>query len=496
MDSPPIYHAWTPIADLSDADLTSANNRMPSLIEVWQELRHAFDQRQLEEFNERLNREWAIETGIIERLYTLDEGTTRLLIEQGIDASLIAHDDNGRSPELIAGIICDHQEAVEWLFEVVRQERDLTTSFVKELHHLMTRKQDVAEGVDSLGRRVSIPLRHGDYKVRPNNPTRSDGQVHEYCPPEHVTAEMDRLIQLHSEHEASEVPPDVSAAWLHHRFVQIHPFQDGNGRVARALASLVLIRAGWLPLVVNRKDRPRYISALSEADRGDLKPLMNLFGAIQERSITTALRIIDEVARETARLEQMHDSIVEQFDRRDQTQLAEKDKAKEVAAHLRNIGHAKFAATRDVLQPRINNGARKRQIFVDSGGDLTDQPELRSWYWYQVVDTAKKLDYYASLGDFHTWARLAFNTESGRSEILLSFHTVGRDFRGVCGATVCFYRKQQGEGIEQQLIDLQIVSEELFLVNYKETQAETEMRFAPWLERALVTGLDAWRRSE
>ena len=103
---------------------------------------------------------------------------------------------HGRSPDLIAGIIQDHQEAVEWLFEVVRQERSLTTSFVKELHALMTRKQTHAEGVDMFGRATRIELRQGDYKQRPNNPTRDDEKVHEYCPPEHVAAEMDRLIAL------------------------------------------------------------------------------------------------------------------------------------------------------------------------------------------------------------------------------------------------------------------------------------------------------------
>ena len=243
MTEQPVHHAWAPITDLSDDDFASVGDELPALMAVWDEARGELDERQVEEFNDRLNREWAIETGIIERIYTLDEGTTRLLIEQGIDASLIAHDDdNGGSPELIAGIIRDHQEAVEWLFEIVRQERPLTTSFIKQLHHLMTRKQSHADGVDMFGRATRIKLRHGEYKQGPNNPTRTDGSTHEYCPPEHVAAEMDRLIELHDEHIVREVPADLEAAWLHHRFIQIHPFRDGNGRVARAIASLVLLR--------------------------------------------------------------------------------------------------------------------------------------------------------------------------------------------------------------------------------------------------------------
>ena len=152
-----VHYEWAPITDLTNDDLDTAKNELPALMSVWWESRRELSESQVEDFNERLNREWAIETGIIERLYTLDEGTTRLLIEHGIDASLIGHDDNGSSPELVAGIIRDHQEAVEWLFEVVRQEQDLTTSFVKQLHQLMTRKQEYAEGV------VEFPRNRGGF---------------------------------------------------------------------------------------------------------------------------------------------------------------------------------------------------------------------------------------------------------------------------------------------------------------------------------------------
>ena len=50
---------------------------------------------------------------------------------------------------------------------------------------------------------------------------------------------------MYTEHQGCGVPLEVEAAWLHHRFTQIHPFEDGNGRVARALASLVFIPDGF-----------------------------------------------------------------------------------------------------------------------------------------------------------------------------------------------------------------------------------------------------------
>lgn len=491
MTEQPVHHAWTPITDLAAEDLAGASSDLPALISVWNERRLELPERRVQEFNDRLNREWAIETGIIERLYTIDEGTTRLMIERGIDASLIAHDDNGRPPELIVGMIRDHQEAVEWLFDVVRQQRPLSTSFIKELHAFMTRKQTYAEGVDLLGRPRQAPLAHGAYKKRPNNPTRHDGKVHEYCPYEHVDAEMERLVELHAQHARSGQPTELSAAWLHHRFIQIHPFEDGNGRVARALASLVLIRAGWFPLVVNRKDRPKYIDTLEAADAGDIGPFTRLIGSLQKQACLAGLSILGDVRREDERLEQMLDAIEERYRSHGPVRHAGKGQAKLIATYLRGFAEEKFDDVRAGLESRGFTSAERR-VSVSSSGDTGEQ----HWHRYQVGETAKSLDYFANLDDYHTWVRLTFKIESGRSEILLSFHTVGQESRDLVGASMCFYRRQQARDIEQRVTDLQTVSEGLFQLDGSEPLEAALRRFGPWLADALIMGLDQWRRGE
>ncbi len=100
---------------------------------------------------------------------------------------------------------------------------------------------------------------------------------------------MDRLIEFYIQHDHLKIPPHIEGAWAHHAFTQIHPFQDGNGRVARAIASLVFIKRGFFPLVVNRDDREKYIAALESADRGNLSDLACLFAQIQKRSLTSAI---------------------------------------------------------------------------------------------------------------------------------------------------------------------------------------------------------------
>ena len=505
MDEVEIGHSWAPITDLTEADLAAASEELPALARTWDQIRGTLDPRQVDDFNERLKREWAIETGIIERLYSLDRGTTEVLIKHGIDASLIASDATDQPPDLVAGIIRDHAEAVDWLFDAVTSERPLSTSFMKQLHQFMTRRQSFATGIDMFGRKREIELRHGEFKVRPNNPVRPDGKLHEYCPPEHVDAEMDRLIAMHQRHSAEGAAPDVSAAWLHHRFAQIHPFQDGNGRIARAIASLVLIGAGWFPLVVTRDDRARYIGALEQADSGDLTSLIRLVAELQRKWFVRAITIAEDVKRESLHLEQMLDVIGDMFSAESTPAHSELRRAIEEAESVWYQCRQRFEGLQEELAARLGV-SDSRRVWCDYSTD--DNVRRRTWNRYQVVETARKLDYFANTRVHHEWVRLGIHTENGRSEILASFHGIGTEYRGLVGVSMCFYRRQQPEETEdhpdgtphaplqQQIIELQPVTDEVFQINYEEPSESVERRFHGWLERAFVLALDQWRRGE
>ena len=291
-DSPraEVAHRWRPIEDLPSGWQDLADADLHRLVADWTMIREIpGSAAAIAEFNERLKREWAIETGLIERVYTLTRGITEVLIEHGLREELIPSSATDRDPALVLDMLQAHAAAVDGLFDFVTRERQLSTSYIKELHAVLLAHQETASGRDIFGRRVEMPLIRGDYKKRPNNPVRPDGRVHEYCPAEQVAPEMDRLLTMHLEHGERGVPPEVEGAWLHHRFVQIHPFQDGNGRVARALATLVMIRAHWFPLVVTDAGRAEYIGALEVADAGDLQPLVGLFSGIQRRTFAGAI---------------------------------------------------------------------------------------------------------------------------------------------------------------------------------------------------------------
>ncbi|MGH3791732.1 MAG: Fic family protein, partial [Pseudonocardiaceae bacterium] len=364
---------------------------------MWREERETLSSKQdLKRFNEKLQREWAIETGIIEQLYSLDRGIAQLLIERGIDASLIPFEATDKPPALVAQIIEDHESAVDFLFDLVAQRRSLSVGFIKELHALMTQHQEATVGINQFGSKVVTPLERGTFKRWPNNPTRThaDGGLHEYCPPEHVDAEMDRLLELHLRHLEEDVPPEIEAAWLHHRFTQIHPFQDGNGRVARALASLVFISHEWFPLVITRDDRVQYLDALEKADKNGLDYLVELFVSRQRRAFVGSLGITREVTQEGERLDQQLAAIADLFSRRDVELRQELDRANEIARTVWSLSVERFEDLAGQLKQSMSAQGGNRNAFVDFA---PDHDQRKTWHRWQIIKAARGLGYFAAL---------------------------------------------------------------------------------------------------
>ena len=479
---------WTPICDLPADSASLTDRELSRLREVWLDQRASLsEQEEIVEFVSRLSREWAIETGIIEKVYTLDRGVTETLIHRGIDAGLIPHDATDRDPVEVATVIQDHVDALEGVFAFVKGERELTVSYIKELHSVLLRHQQTFTVKDQFGNLFDTALEKGAFKLRPNNPTRPDGTLHEYCPPEHVSSEMDRLVDLHRQHQESGIPPEVEAAWLHHRFSQIHPFGDGNGRVARALASLPLVRAQLFPTVITRDERERYITTLENADYGDLAPLVSLFVGGQRRAIIGAIQAIPDVPislkkkYETSQPQNAEEQIMAAHDLlilKGEIGLTSTEWAstKGVAQQVFQSAFARFQQISQIFQREIGTRPGFRcQVNNGNQGDTTVEQEfgkLKERYGYQPNFT-----------EWSLWTRLLI-TAKVESRIVLSFHSANRKYRGVVAGVLWYV---QGNETPIALVD------EFFQVNYKENVADAQRRFNPWLEQGLGRGFGRWR---
>jgi Fic family protein len=463
----PTDYRWSPITDLP-ADLGSlTDGELGPLIEVWVEQRSDLSaSAEVEEFTKRLGREWAIETGIIEGAYTLDRGVTQALIEGGIDAALISHDATDHDPEELGAVLQDHLDALEGLFAFVKGERELTVSCIKELHSALMRHQKMVRVQDQFGQFFNMELQKGAYKTLPNNPKRN-GSLHEYCPPEHVASEMDRMVALHKGHEQRGVPAEVEAAWLHHAFSQIHPFQDGNGRVARAIASLVFIKAGSFPLVITRDDRADYIEALETADQGDLAPLVARFVRAQRRALLRGVQAL--IGLGTA-------------------DVAGRTVDEEIAAARKALvskgqvipGHWERA---NEMAPRLSELALKRleevsQQLQSGIGKAGFSFELVGVAPEHFAPIAKQFGY--EINPQHSPFGLVLKTAFLEKRILFSLHAVGLRYRGIMAGLLFL------EGTKP---------DDMFQVNYKDDPVDAERRFKAWFEKALADALRRWRQS-
>jgi hypothetical protein len=194
---------------------------------------------------------------------------------------------------------------------------------------MLCRSQDTFVVHTALGRQER-PLPKGEYKTLPNNPTLASGRIFYYAPPEDVPAEMHRLVASMESEEYAALHPVVQSAYVHYALAAIHPFADGNGRTARALASVPLYRDRRVPLMVLADDRDRVLDVLalceltiragSPGDAAEsLSALQRAAEAIRVRDETgvdaTAGRLRAVIADELrARVAELPGEVVEAYD--------------------------------------------------------------------------------------------------------------------------------------------------------------------------------------
>jgi len=468
---------------------------LKSLKDVWDEKRDELEGTPaFSEFLNRLKREWAIETGIIERLYAWDRGVTQALIEQGIESALIAHKAglSGAEAAHTQKIIEDQLDVIEWLFAFVRGDEPLTEHFIRSLQAKFTANQDFTDAITPEGRSISIPLLKGEYKSQPNNPKRPDGTMHEYCPPELVNDEMQQLVRIYRGAEQS-ADPVVLAAWLHHRFTQIHPFQDGNGRVARALATLVFLRAGMLPIVVRDSDRVAYIDALEQADDGDLFLLCKLFAKRQRESMLNVLGLSRE-AQKDQYADEIIASALRVLQDRFSRETVNVQKVFKYAARLKEMASERFERMAGELDGRLQTLTPPNYDGEYYARRTVSGEATRHYFYGQIIQMAKEWDYFANLNGKQEWVRLSIRAEP-EFEYVLSLHGVGQRDTGVMVVSPFTYLRIQKEDGGHEFADVHSAATELFQFNYAESIDSVEQRFADWLDMSVAIALGEWKRT-
>ena len=403
-----------------NADTSIFDDLAPS----WYKKRREFEKgdESYDEFLTKLKRQHAIETGVVERLYDLSEGITQTLIKDGFVESYIGHNDTNIPPAKLIQYLQDHFDAMDFIFDFVKSERSLSIGFIKELHQLITQHQDYTEAIDSLRNRVQVKLLKGEFKQYENNPKREDGCIFMYCPPIHVESEMAALLSIYNDLVEDETNPIIISAWIHHSFTQIHPFQDGNGRIARLLASLILIKNGLLPFTVKRNDKAKYIAALEDADNGNPQKLVSFFAQEQKKSIELALNFKSE--KQANSLSELANIFNDKLSNR-------ADKLKRERAKILDSNRNKIF---DEIQGLLEDIKRELHRSIPENkasiGQYSSRPNDKDFYFHtnEIVEYAKQCNYFFNRNLPRGWFRIYFNLKDKRKyDLVLSVHHYGYD---------------------------------------------------------------------
>lgn len=199
---------------------------------------------------------------------TLTLQETKLVLEEGITIGGKSVREHLEATNLA--------EAYDLIEAIAKDNREIDHTTIQQIHEVVVRGIDVDAG------------KYRVHNVRITGATKT--------PPDFskVTRMMDDLIaflNLNLQDKEKKEHPVKTAAFMHHKLVEIHPFTDGNGRVARLLTNLFLVKEGYPPIVLRKEERGKYYRFLRLADGGNLEPFANFIAKSVDESLTLYLAI-------------------------------------------------------------------------------------------------------------------------------------------------------------------------------------------------------------
>jgi Fic family protein len=187
--------------------------------------------------------------------------------------------------------ITGHDEAIKWIEDVVHKKEPLTEYFIRQLHTLLLKETYPVDAITPDGQPTKKQIKVGEYKTTPNHVKTKTGEIFRFATPEETPAKMNDLLEWYrTEGEKKEVNPILFAADFHYKFIRIHPFDDGNGRMARMLMNFILMQYGYPPVIIKTGEKVQYIAALEQADAGIFEPFIEFIINNETHSLEIMLK--------------------------------------------------------------------------------------------------------------------------------------------------------------------------------------------------------------
>lgn len=224
----------------------------------------------LQRLKERIAIEWTYHSNAIEgNSLTLRE--TQLAIEQGLTIK-------GKPLREYFEAI-NHKEAIDYVEKLIQEKDPVDTKIVRQINRLIITKIDD----ESAGRYHKVEVRITGSSYLPPEPQKLP----------HLMEEFDRWLKI----GPKELNSVEYAALAHFKLVHIHPFVDGNGRTARLLMNLILMKEGFAPIVILNSERKKYYNTLEAAHHQINKPFVDFVGRSLERSLVVWLQAVEPASK-------------------------------------------------------------------------------------------------------------------------------------------------------------------------------------------------------
>ena len=178
------------------------------------------------------------------------------------------------------------QKIKEWAADT---DMPLTEKDIRELNQIILVQPFWKDAITPDGHPTRRQIMVGSYKTEPNSVRLPNGELFEYPPPQEVPIRMQELMEWYRD-EQTALHPVTLAAMFHYKFVCIHPFDDGNGRVSRLLMNYILLAHKLPPVVIKSSDKQNYLHALHLADTGQYEAFIRYIAAQVVSSLEMAIK--------------------------------------------------------------------------------------------------------------------------------------------------------------------------------------------------------------
>ena len=178
------------------------------------------------------------------------------------------------------------QKIKEWATDT---ETPLTEQDIKNLNQIILVQPFWKDAITPNGQPTRRQITVGNYKTQPNSVRLPNGELFEYTAPQEVPIRMQELMEWYRNKQTA-LHPVTLAAMFHYKFVCIHPFDDGNGRVSRLLMNYVLLAHKLPPVVIKSSDKQNYLHALHLADTGQYEAFIRYIAEQVVSSLEMAIK--------------------------------------------------------------------------------------------------------------------------------------------------------------------------------------------------------------